>query len=106
MFNKEKYKYVYLNILMRDDGTIFIRDKKILIIKIKSMTNVLYCIVLLTDNDNNCPPVVSRSANVNVYIFIDFNFRFLEISEFQLSKTMSIILPKHSQVRKSVLECQ
>ena len=71
----------------------------------KTMCSKLYCAVL-TDNDNNCPPVVPRSANVNVYIFIDFNFRFLEISEFQLSKTMSIILPKHSQVRKSVLECQ
>ena len=37
---------VYSNILMRVDGTIFIRDKKFLIIKIKSTICVLNCIVL------------------------------------------------------------
>ena len=42
IFNEVMYKHVYLDILMRVDGTIFIRDKKILIIKIKST----FCIVL------------------------------------------------------------
>ena len=98
-----KYKHVYLDILMRVDGTIFIRDKKILIIKIKST----FCIVLYQLIMTIIAPQWFLGQLMSMFIFLlILILGFLKISEFQLSKTMSIILPKHSQVRKSVLECQ
>ena len=40
------------------------------------------------------------APDTNFYIFIDFNFMFLQILYSLLSQTMSIIQPKRGPVRK------